>query len=605
MANDILKQRYPNINAKGFIELAVQIQQLYDGPWVIVGNCPEEGCYNPNPQDQARARNKWRKAYRMLMQYEDQIIREFNILDTPVSSYWNDDEGKQAVRAMWDICCKYHDVVELWDMTEGDDEPESKKEPEKKEETYYEKMHNAHSYLNASYDFFKSEIFPAVEENTHTWVLSLPEDSRLDMIKKRKEAVRTNLIRTDFFMHYPATIPAQEENMIYEAFNEPELSEVMHDTFASYALEDMFEGVGILNVDKVALHLYEHKDEIPRTAVSAFFKYIELTKVLNGYIIPNEVVDTFVANISVKKPAPFDTPVTAEPEQVAYDMDKAMDYYSRKEATFKETVLPKLKQSISRWWNRVTPDKREDAIKKRIESYENEMRQSDFLSYYLSHIDNAAIREIYEYADDGYQAQRCVEDMQYQEDMNDLFDGIDILNVEKLERYIWVNQKRLSDNQIFAFLRYIEMKEYLPTLIVNGECLPDNHNVKDEIQIPVEKPILGTVFSPALCKNVDASKALIKLVKEKLDPSHCTGKRADRWTWGHMQEAFKQVGFVEATCDNAAFGRAMVEINGELKADNVKAACQRFSSKKAANSDKNLIAKLVAELTTIKNMLTE
>ena len=49
----------------------------------------------------------------------------------------------------------------------------------------------------------------------------------------------------------------------------------------------------------------------------------------------------------------------------------------------------------------------------------------------------------------------------------------------------------------------------------------------------------------------------------------------------------------------------MVEINGELKADNVKAACQRFSSKKAANSDKNLIAKLVAELTTIKNMLTE
>lgn len=605
MANDILKQRYPNINAKGFIELAVQIQQLYDGPWVIVGNCPEEGCYNPNPQDQARARNKWRRAYRMLMPYEHQIEREFSIMETPVSSYWGNDEAKQAVRAMWDICCKYHDVVELWDMTEGDDEPAPKKEAEKKEETYYEKMHNAHAYLNASYSFFMSEIFPAVEENTHTWVLSLPEDRRLAMVKERKDALRNTLIRTNFFYHYPVTIPAQEENTIYEAFNEPELSEVMHDTYASYALEDMFDGVGILNVDKVALRLYEYQDEIPKAAVSTFFKYIELTKVLNGYLIPHEVVDTFEANISVSKHDPFDTPAPVVPEQVAYDMDKAMEFYSEKEMVFKEKILPAVKNKIDRWWSRVPDEKKEEAIKRKIDSFEHEMRESNFMQFYMARINPVFFTNIVACAENGDEAAQMVDDEQFACDMCDLHDDIDVLNVEKLERYIWVNQKRLSDSQIFAFLTYMEMKEYLPTLNKHDESTPDKQHADMAIQKPIEKPILGTVFSPALCTNIEASKALIELMRTRLNPKLCSGKRAERWSWGHLHQAFMQVSLVETDCDKAAFGRAMVEIFPEEKADNVKAACQRFSVKPKTNSDKNLIAKLVTELTPIKNMLTE
>lgn len=201
----------------------------------------------------------------------------------------------------------------------------------------------------------------------------------------------------------------------------------------------------------------------------------------------------------------------------------------------------------------------------------------------------------------------------YGDKWDEFFDTTDddIQPINKtIGRFIFRNQERFNDtpDYIKQFLSHIYLwlsfnwermktKERILNPESNIQCKnPDksDNNVK---------PILGTVFSPELYHNVEASKALIKLVKEKLDPTLCTGKRADKWSWGHVQEAFKQVGFVETNCDNAAFGRAMVEINGELKAENVKAACQRYSAKAKANSDKNLIENLVRELTPINNML--
>lgn len=176
-------------------------------------------------------------------------------------------------------------------------------------------------------------------------------------------------------------------------------------------------------------------------------------------------------------------------------------------------------------------------------------------------------------------------------------------------RFIYRNLNRFNDNPeyIKQFFTHINLWLHFNWKKMQTEesLLNPEHHVESDLEGEDSHiiSILGTIFAPALCKNVEASKALIKLVKEKLDPSLCTGKRIDRWTWGHVQEAFMQVGFVESTCDNAAFGRAMAEINGELKADNVKAACHRYSVKTKANSDNNLIAKLVADLTPIKNML--
>lgn len=610
MANDILKQRYPNINAKGFIELAVQIQQLYDGPWVIVGNCPEEGCYNPNPQDQARARNKWRKAYRMLMPYEDLIEREFSILDTLVSSYWSDDEAKQAVRAMWDICCKYHNVVELWDMTEGDDEPAPKKEVKEdapKAESYFEKMKKARDYFNASHAFFMSDIFPTEKKNTVRWVKSISEDKRDEEIKKRKDSLRTALCNSGFLNGYPVSRKDVEENMMCLGFSSVmEQDEFYQSVCFGLAFKDIFDNIGVLNIDKVAAHLYDHRADIHPAATGAFFKFIELTKVLNGYLSAQAEKETFIANITadIFDEEIWEEPKNEEPTDVPYNMNKAIDYFSEKENRFNSEIMPRLKESTGRWWKRIPNEKREDAINNRLEEYEKELKVSCFLQYYMADLTPGFIEEILPCADNGEQAQRMLEDEQFACDMYDLHDGIDVLNYEKVERYIWVNQKRLSDSQIFAFLTYVEMKEYLPTLIEGEVSKPEEQHVGTASEGHVEKPILGTVFSPALYKNIEASMALIKLVKEKLNPSLCTGKRTDKWSWGHVQEAFKQVGFVEANCDNAAFGRAMVEINGEqLKADNVKAACHRYSVKAKANSDKNLIANLVSELTSIKNML--
>ena len=72
---DELKQHYP-FNTIPYIELREQIQQVYDGGWVQLGSSPEEGCHNPTPEGQERARNMWRNAYGILKSHENYIYTE-------------------------------------------------------------------------------------------------------------------------------------------------------------------------------------------------------------------------------------------------------------------------------------------------------------------------------------------------------------------------------------------------------------------------------------------------------------------------------------------------------------------------------------------------
>lgn len=607
MSNDILNQRYPTIRPQGFIELSVQIQQLYDGPWVVMGSTPDDGCNNPNPQDQAKARSKWRNAYRMLKPYEKQIEEDYNLLETIESPYLYDGRAELAIRAMYDICQKYHDVVEPWDMTEvAPEEPIQKKQVEEKPvETYSERMHNARTYLEASHSFFVSEVLPALSREQISWAMELPEEGRVDAINKRKEVLKDKLLSSGFFNYYSVTIPQETQYVIDNGFcTDEESNAVYWSVQSSLALEDMFDGGRTLNIDKLALYMYDNQKKIKHEAVSQFFKYIELTKILNGFLGPEDLLDEFVADIEGNRLSdPLFTSVPPEPEQVRYDMDKAMDYYAEKEEVFKKKHLPKLEQRIMRWWSRVTPDKQVDAIKNRLEGYENEFKQSDFLRYYQAYVDNAAIREIYEYADDGYQAQRCVDDLQYQADMYDLYDGIDILNIEKIERYVWVNQKRITDGQLFAFLTYDTMKTYLPSLLKKD----DKPVVVETVPMPEpeEKVAIDIIFCEGLQKNAKAAKELIRVLTEEVGPKTCTrgGSRTNKWKWWHVRRALLKLRFVDEKSNYADFARGINPHVGRSEGSIHKSTKEDPSDVTLAMADQNIVDQIAGCFESVRKLL--
>lgn len=119
----IIEQHYADLRPLRFIELSEQIRQLYDGPWVQIGNYPEEGANNPNPTDQAKARQMWRRAYKMLQPYEKLIYEDYQTISHDSLGVYAYHE-RQAITAMWKLCEAYHNVVELWDQLQRcDDRP--------------------------------------------------------------------------------------------------------------------------------------------------------------------------------------------------------------------------------------------------------------------------------------------------------------------------------------------------------------------------------------------------------------------------------------------------------------------------------------------------
>ena len=54
-----------------------------------------------------------------------------------------------------------------------------------------------------------------------------------------------------------------------------------------------------------------------------------------------------------EEPDPFDVPAPSLPEQVPYDMHKAMSYFAEKEKLYREQYLPVIKDRLQRWWGRI------------------------------------------------------------------------------------------------------------------------------------------------------------------------------------------------------------------------------------------------------------
>lgn len=322
-------------------------------------------------------------------------------------------------------------------------------------------------------------------------------------------------------------------------------------------------------------------------------------------------------------------------EIVPYDSESAVVYFEQKNALFKAEYLPKAIARLKKWLQRIPDEKREEAIGMKLEMYEKEMRRSGFLEFYMADITPGFMEEVLPLADSQDMAQRMMDDEQYACDMYDLHDGIDVLNMEKLEQYVWEHQKCLKDEQLFSFLLYEEMKCYLPklkqtplakfkafldSLTVSLEFDPlsmaptvsigranerqdssaaEGKDVKKQIELPV-------YFASELRANKRASEALIGCLNDMAPRINVLkGNRSEKWQWPHLRAAFIVLKLVDKDINPTDFGKAINTLLPSRSAASVKQSFKygRINSDFPNVADKSIIAEMVKRLESVKKYM--
>ena len=322
-------------------------------------------------------------------------------------------------------------------------------------------------------------------------------------------------------------------------------------------------------------------------------------------------------------------------ELVPYDSDRAAAYLEQKNTTFRKEYLPKAVKKLKRWWERIPEEKREEALKMKLNGFEDEMRKSGFLDYYVADVNPGFMEEIIPLAENQDMAQRMYDDEQYACDMNDLYDGIDVLNMDKLEKYVWEQQKYLTDEQLFSFLLYEEMKQYLPKLLQtpmskvkafleNWQMFieldpitmsptlhfgkPDDKSEILEVKsiedcIPIEIPVC---FVAELRFNKKASKEFVRCLAE-IEPrvNVLRGNRSEKWKWPHVRSAFIALNLVDEDINPTVFGMAINALLPNRTAASVKQSFKygRINSDFPNVADKSIIAEMIKLLEPVKKML--
>lgn len=183
--------------------------------------------------------------------------------------------------------------------------------------------------------------------------------------------------------------------------------------------------------------------------------------------LPDDLKDTYLqyeeafkSNIGYKRHDPLDDlmeflenrPKT--PVAVPYDMVKAMAFADEKYQHYVNEVEPLVKKSLDRWWSKIPTHLHETALEKKTEELSNTLMRSGFFNHYDVEITQGFIEEMIPLADSQNEANQMMMQELFGCAMEDLFDGIDILNEQKLERHLYTNQNRLTDDQIMAFYIY-------------------------------------------------------------------------------------------------------------------------------------------------------
>ena len=339
----------------------------------------------------------------------------------------------------------------------------------------------------------------------------------------------------------------------------------------------------------------------------------------------------------------FDFSADITPPQVPYDMDKAMDYYDEKERDFNNNKLPIIKARIDRWWKLIPEDKREEAIKNKLGDLYDALMKSDFCKYSEAEPDRSYIMEMVSCADDGYQAQQLVDQEVFACAMADFYQNdVDVLDVDKLERYIWVNQKRLTHEQIFAFFTFNAMKVYLSDIMRTSSAeglVAENTDVlraddalkvsmvqgKDVVEQEVDRKTdcflmetfkarkhestsitLSFKFVPEL-RNDEKSKTKLKEVLNALNPKINTrgGIRSEKWQWPHVCDALKELGLIDSDTSPTDFGNV---INSVLTERTAKSVSQSFKTGRInpdypTATDRSIIEEIKMLLQSVKDLV--
>lgn len=333
------------------------------------------------------------------------------------------------------------------------------------------------------------------------------------------------------------------------------------------------------------------------------------------------------------------------PEQVQYNRDKAKNYFSLKEQLFKNQHFPIEKDRLSRWWNRVPEEKQEEALKIRQKAYEKDLKNSGFFDYYDVEISPDVYVGAYDFYDSYQEANRQLEDCRFICIIQDLNDGIDVLNIEKLERYIWENQKRLSDEQIFAFLTYEEMKTYLPDLMRKSSAdafaneivrsLKEDDQLKakavgntgileneidgktgffklevfelgDKPQTEEHTPDVPAIFVPILHSNAKAWSLFLKILTQ-IEPriNKKEGARTDKWQWPHVCDAWKDLKLIDADTNPTAFGQAIHSIINQRTEASVTQTFKfgRIKKNYPTVTDNSIIAEIAKLFLPVKDII--
>lgn len=120
---------------------------------------------------------------------------------------------------------------------------------------------------------------------------------------------------------------------------------------------------------------------------------------------------------------------------------------------------------------------------------------------------------------------------------------------------------------------------------------------------------LPEIFSPRLRAHAPAADRLVLVLDEHKDiVGHRSRKVSGGKTWGHVREAFVQMGFVDANCQGAEFGRAISRLCPDRKADNVEAALKRYNARPHreldANKEQNIVSAIVEWFAPVCSLLS-
>ena len=274
---------------------------------------------------------------------------------------------------------------------------------------------------------------------------------------------------------------------------------------------------------------------------------------------------------------------------VEYDADKAEAYYEEKERLFENVCLPKELKKIDRWMKVNPLGKAEKLVNKLQKDYEDSLRQSGFFDRYP--IPELEMSGIYIYLANSELFFETEEENIHKEKANfalqDVYEwDLDILNPDKIQRHIWINQKTLTDKQIWAFMAYAFMKtklhEYVSKHRVGKYISHDadkgvatkQQEVENEQLMECDKCriSLHTIFNEKLRNNSNAIDEFMRIFSRVVDRVQAKGgHRTEKWCWRHVFYAFKdeRLAFIDYETSNAAFGRAMAELCDTLKAKNV------------------------------------